>query len=363
VQAALIPGRRTALWLALAAVILPSPALELGPAEVQSALGEKLDARIPLRAREGEWFHAKCLELTREAIPGVAPLTDGVLSVERRRTSTNLRIRSADVVNDPALGFAITSHCTGAPQPLGPPVMLLIDPPRVDRAGRQATPVAQAPQQASPRRERVQAAPPPPAAAAPPRPIEPTPTKAVQAAPSRPAPVTPAAAPTSRARPGDFVLRLSSEPMDMARAPVLDDKSRSRLRERLRLLDSDDQVAEMLSMRDNMRRLEARVAELQLKLAVAPPAFPAAAPGEAAKPATPVPTPESTKPAAPSEPPKRVAAPEAQQQPQPAPAKERPSVAAAAPQAAAGEESIVDALQSFKGRLIGAAIAILILLV
>ena len=34
-----------------------------------------------------------------------------------------------------------------------------------------------------------------------------------------------------------------------------------------------DQVAAMLSMQDNLRRLEARVAELQLKLAAAPPSF------------------------------------------------------------------------------------------
>jgi hypothetical protein len=64
----------------------------------------------------------------------------------------------------------------------------------------------------------------------------------------------------------------------MARTRQFDDKSRALLRERLRLLDSDDQVAEMLTMRDNLRRLEARVSELQLKLAAAPASLATATP-------------------------------------------------------------------------------------
>jgi hypothetical protein len=122
--------------------------------------------------------------------------------------------------------------------------------------------------------------------------------------------------------------------MDLARSRQFDDKSRALLRERLRLLDSDDQVAEMLSMRDNLRRLEARVAELQLKLAAMPQSFPQAK--------APAPPPAAAAPAPPA------AA---------APAKTIP------PPAPVAEESMLDALQSFKGRVIGAGIAILVLLV
>ena len=136
-QEVLIPGRRTALWLALAALTLPSPALELGPVEVNSALGEKLDARIPLRAREGEWYHAKCLGLTREAIAGVTTLPEGTLSVERRRASTHLRVRTTEPVNDPALGFGVTSTCAdGTAQALGAPITILLDLPRVENCRR-----------------------------------------------------------------------------------------------------------------------------------------------------------------------------------------------------------------------------------
>ena len=179
-QEVLIPGRRTALWLALAASILPSRALELGPVEVNSALGEKLDARIPLRAREGEWFHAKCLALTRDAIPGVPPLADGILSVERRRASTHLRVRSAEPVNDPALAFGVSSTCAAeTPQVLGAPITVLLDLPRVDRA----TPAKPTP---PPRR--------PLTGAASSRPTRPT------ATPSSGAPCAAAPRPTIRAR-------------------------------------------------------------------------------------------------------------------------------------------------------------------
>jgi hypothetical protein len=41
---------------------------------------------------------------------------------------------------------------------------------------------------------------------------------------------------------------------------------RAQLRERLLILDADDQVAAMLSMRNSLKQLEARVAEMQLKL-------------------------------------------------------------------------------------------------
>ena len=403
-QAALTPGRRTALWLALAATIFPSAALELGPAQVQSALGEKLDARIPVRAREGEWFHAKCLALTPGAIPGVAALTGGTLSVERRRTTTNLRIRSAEPVQEPALAFGVTSSCAGEPQPLGAPIALLIDPPRVDRAPRKAEAVPPAAARPTPSREarppRAQPASPAALAQAPvarPTPVPSStdaPPAAVAAsatkgpAPQRAASPTPQAtpAPSRAAREGDFVLRLSSAPIDLARTRRFDEKSRALLRERLRLLDSDDQVAEMLSMRDNLRRLEARVAELQLKLAAMPQSFPAPraeapAAKESAKPVAPVPAAkEAEKPVA-----APIAAPAVQAPPTAAVAKTEtkpavqgsqpatPVVVAPAPPAATtqtpkaapapvAEESMLDSLQSFKGRLIGIGIAVLVLL-
>jgi len=89
-----------------------------------------------------------------------------------------------------------------------------------------------------------------------------------------------------------FVLRLSGAQVDLAPSRGIDDRKRAQLRERLLLLDADDQVAALLALQNSVKQLESRVAELQLKLAGMPSSFPppkdnaaatAAAKAEAAK--------------------------------------------------------------------------------
>jgi pilus assembly protein FimV len=78
------------------------------------------------------------------------------------------------------------------------------------------------------------------------------------------------AAPRARdaSRPtGGFVLRLSSGEVALGRSRDIDDRTRAQLRERLLLLDADDQVSALLQMRNSLRQLESRVAELQLRMA------------------------------------------------------------------------------------------------
>src|SRR6185503_11690997 len=86
-----------------------------------------------------------------------------------------------------------------------------------------------------------------------------------------------------RAQP-EFVLRLSGGEVDLSRSLGVDERTRAQLRERLQLLDSDDQVAALLALRHSVKQLESRVAELQLKLAGMPASLAAqAAKAEAAK--------------------------------------------------------------------------------
>jgi len=291
---------RTAFIAVLAALALPARALDFGEIEVLSAIGEKLDARIPLKAGSGEWFHVTCLALSRAAgSPALPPLADGIVSVERRSASANLRVRTATPVHEPAVAFGVTSTCAGEPRAASREFSVLLDPPRVARSpeARKGTPLAPADRPAGPR-PATQVAQAAPTRTAEPRVAEPvthtTPARAVAPA------ATPALAPTtSRPRGGsDFVLRLSSDPIDVSRSRAFDEKSRAVLRERLRLLDNDDQVAAMLALRDNMQRLEARVAELQLKLASAPPviarAEPRPAPAAVAAPAAAPTSPSAT---------------------------------------------------------------------
>jgi hypothetical protein len=62
------------------------------------------------------------------------------------------------------------------------------------------------------------------------------------------------------------VLRLSGSDIDLSRSRDVDERTRAQLRERLLLLDADDQVSALLSMRNSLKQLEGRVSELQLKL-------------------------------------------------------------------------------------------------
>jgi hypothetical protein len=165
--------------------------------------------------------------------------------------------------------------------------------------------------QSRPRRETDVATAPPPApkiaqapaepkAAAAPRP-KPAPRERTAPPPVRPAPERKApteSAVTARARtapnpltaPGPgFVLKLSSSQVDMSRSRTTNDRTRAELRDRQLVLDNDDQVAALLSLRNSVRQLESKVAELQLKLSGMPSTFPA--PRTAEKPATPAPTP------------------------------------------------------------------------
>jgi phage tail protein X len=98
-----------------------------------------------------------------------------------------------------------------------------------------------------------------------------------------------------------FVLKLSSGEMDLSPSKSVNDRMRAQLRDRQLVLDADDQVAAVLALRDSVRQLESRVAELQLKLAGMPSSFPAPRAVEAVAPA-PVKTPPQA-PATPSKPP------------------------------------------------------------
>ena len=96
----------------------------------------------------------------------------------------------------------------------------------------------------------------------------------------------------SGSRSGDtFVLKLSSSEVDLSRTRAVDERVRSQLRERLLVLDSDDQVAALLAMRNSLRQLESRVNELQLKLAAMPPSLATARPAEPPPVVTPAPAP------------------------------------------------------------------------
>ena len=363
-------------WLAVALLAAATAhAVELGPVEVGSALGEPLDARIPLRAAAGERFEAACFYLSHPDLGAGRRLT---LALERSARGSALRLRSAAPFDLPAVTLGVRVACPGreaqpirevallvdprsrVSSPVGaamPPITASIRAPegatlasiartihpregearaayvdalvsanpqlgargaeqpiatgtavalpdlRTFRATRRAAAggtvplVAERRTAAPPTRGAARApvppveveAPPPPAAAlaaAAPRTPEPSegrpPTPRTQAASLPKQGMAPARAE------GGFVLRLSSAPMDLSRSRGIDERRRAELRERQLILDQDDQVAALLSMKHSLRQLEARVSELQLKLAGMPASFPERpAGGGSAAPASP----------------------------------------------------------------------------
>lgn len=215
----------------------------------------------------------------------------------KRRAVRDAYVRALQAANPPLAALA-----PGEPIPPGSAVVLpdlrrfslslAVSPP----AARPSLPVARpGPKvaKAPPAKAPIAKA---PAAKAPETPKAPPPEAAKAPAPEPP----PAKAPAPAARSGAFVLRLSSPAVDLSRSRGIDDRTRAQLRERLLILDADDQVSALLAMRNSLKQLEGRVAELQLKLSTLPataaPAVPPAAPAPAAPPApapaaSPVPAP------------------------------------------------------------------------
>src|SRR5689334_4846716 len=90
--------RRLARSLACAAVLALAPgavgAIALGEPQVRSALGEPLDARIPVTLAPGESIQPSCFSLVRDEAAAGPQLTAARISVERSAGGARLRIQS-----------------------------------------------------------------------------------------------------------------------------------------------------------------------------------------------------------------------------------------------------------------------------
>ena len=104
--------------------------------------------------------------------------------------------------------------------------------------------------------------------------IPPTPKMAASALPTPSAKTaprdSPAKPPTPAPRRDGFSLRLSGAEVDLSRSRNVTESQRQQLREKLLVLDADDQVAALLSLRNTVKQLESRLNQMQLKLAEAP---------------------------------------------------------------------------------------------
>jgi pilus assembly protein FimV len=144
--------------------------------------------------------------------------------------------------------------------------------PAAVSAPRKDAPTRVAPLPAPPSAPARAGAPPAPAAQKAVRPVPPASPVPVPAV-VKPVAEKPAAAPrpaqnkpAQPASSGGFSLRLSGAEMDLSRSKGVSEAARSALRDKQLLLDADDQVAALLSLRNTVKQLEGRLNEMHLKL-------------------------------------------------------------------------------------------------
>jgi len=309
-------GLRT-LALFLAGLAVPAAAIGLGELKVHSWLGEPLDATVALAAEPDARPRPDCFSLGRARAGGLPGIARATFAVERDAAAWRVRIRTRAALGDPALHLRLIASCEGRdaasrdyeilldPRPAERPAPALRSLPGdtvaalaaaiYPKPGAAREGYARALRAANPAVGALgtgEAIPPGTAIVLPDlrrfsMSLAVAPAAAGKLKPAKKAqrPATADVAKPPAPEGGRFVLRLSAPVVDLSRSRGMDDRTRSQLRERLLVLDADDQVAALLSMRNSLKQLEGRVAELQLKLSALPPPAPV--------PASPLPPPAS----------------------------------------------------------------------
>ena len=125
---------RVLVAAALALGQLDARALELGDAQVRSALGENLDLRVPVTIAKGESIEPSCFTLARDPAASVPRISGARVSLERSAVATYLRVRTDSVVSDPAFVLGIVAACPGLSAEVRRDYSLLVDPRNSDQA-------------------------------------------------------------------------------------------------------------------------------------------------------------------------------------------------------------------------------------
>lgn len=271
--------------LVLSSIFIPFASAQnpvLGDIEVRSFLGEPLNLRVALAASTSPDSGGICQSvIENDRHENALRRKDLILTMVELRSSRYLQIRSHHAYNEPVARFSIRIGCPGEPafdrdftvllDPppfIAPPVVSMateartrpVSPPTTMTRGKSGKP--RGIEGTRPLRNAaavaVPAAPAGNASAA---------TNAARA--SAIAATRAAAKATARAetavRGEGFSLRLSDSPMDLSRSRNVSEAQRRQLRERQLMLDADDQVAALLSLKNTVKQMEQRLNEIHLK--------------------------------------------------------------------------------------------------
>ncbi len=138
--------RAAAAALAVAASGPAVPAITLGDVEVRSALGQALDARIPVTSAPGDTLRGACFSVAPDASGALPALPGATLELRRSAAGARLRVQTKAPVQDPAVALGIAIACPGTDAAVErKEYSILLDPPRVAAAAPSATPALATP--------------------------------------------------------------------------------------------------------------------------------------------------------------------------------------------------------------------------
>ena len=251
-----------AILACLATLSAPIDAASLGSIQVSSALGDRFNAIIHVSLAENEHVSPACFQLvTPREVNEVRFLRHAQIDYRNTASGGEAHITGQEYEHEPLLKIALQLRCPeDNVRGFTREYNVLLDPREYQN------PIA----------TKINARVPVEAAPAPAKPV------LAQIEPSRPAisPATtyapgsenaekPKRKPRKKTPPPvraveNFRLQLSSTSLDPAHAALqLSDEEKTRLRERLLLIESDDQSAQLLQLKDRISRLEKQLATMQ----------------------------------------------------------------------------------------------------
>ncbi len=249
------PVTRQAIALAgFAFLSTPIGAAGLGEIRILSALGERFDATVSVALTEGEAISPACFQITELREEGdIHVLRRARIEYRKTGQGGEVRIHGTEYEQEPLLKVALRLRCPEEDtRGITREYSVLLDPREYKTA---ATPVAAIVPPATQPDSTTRLKPAPATPSARSHPV----TAAGQRAASRQKQAKPPRAtprPVST-EPEEFRLQLSTAPIDPARANItLTEEQKLQLRERLLLLEADDQTAQLLQLKDRIARLE-----------------------------------------------------------------------------------------------------------
>ena len=259
----------------LALTAAEAKALALGELVVQSRLGQPLRAQLAVTASPGETIEESCIALAKPARASenqIPLLNRARFSVEATNTGQLIRIGTLSAIDEPAIKLVLQLNCDSQTN-VSREFTILLDPPEYGAPDTSEEMQATIGFKTKVVADAAKTEPQPVAVATVPDLTGRSPSARGSAshspAKTRKSPVVGIARKSlqqERNKPSGFHLKLSTGEIDLSASNKMTDAERLQLREKQLLLEADDQVANILALKNRVQQLEAQLAAMNLKL-------------------------------------------------------------------------------------------------